>query len=70
LITTLRLSSYEKLHDFFDRFGLPVADVQTGMKDAVEAAYKLAKKGETVLLSPCCASFMFFNKSTLSITNY
>ncbi len=41
----------EKLHDFFDRFGLPVADVQTGMKDAVEAAYKLAKKGETVLLS-------------------
>ena len=45
------------LYDFFDRFGLPVADVQTGMKDAVEAAYKLAKKGETVLLSPCCASF-------------
>lgn len=22
----------EKLHEFFDRFGLPVADVQTGMK--------------------------------------
>ena len=50
----------EKLHDFFDRFGLPVADVQTGMKDAVEAAYKLAKKGETILLSPCCASFDLF----------
>ncbi|GAE20087.1 UDP-N-acetylmuramoylalanine-D-glutamate ligase [Bacteroides pyogenes DSM 20611 = JCM 6294] len=51
----------EKLHEFFDRLGLPVADIQTGMKDAVEAAYKLAKKGETVLLSPCCASFDLFD---------
>ena len=25
----------EKLHEFFDRLGLPVAEVQTGMKDAV-----------------------------------
>ena len=50
----------EKLHDFFDRMGLPVADVQTGMKDAVDAAFRLAKKGETVLLSPCCASFDLF----------
>lgn len=50
----------EKLHEFFDPMGLPVADVQTGMKDAVDAAYRLAKKGETVLLSPCCASFDLF----------
>ena len=50
----------EKLHAFFDRLGLPVADIQTGMKDAVEAAYRLAQKGETVLLSPCCASFDLF----------
>ncbi len=50
----------EKLHAFFDRLGLPVADIQTGMKDAVEVAYRLAQKGETVLLSPCCASFDLF----------
>lgn len=50
----------EKLHAFFDPMGLPVAEVQTGMKDAVEAAYKLAQPGETVLLSPCCASFDLF----------
>ena len=49
----------EKLHDFFDKFGLPVADVQS-MKGAVAAATKMAKPGETVLLSPCCASFDLF----------
>ena len=49
----------EKLHQFFDPFGLPVADVQS-MKDAVQAAYNMAQKGETVLLSPCCASFDLF----------
>ena len=49
----------EKLHDFFDGFGLPVADTHS-IEDAVEVAYKMAKKGETVLLSPCCASFDLF----------
>ena len=49
----------EKLHDFFDSMELPIADVQS-MKDAVSEAYKMSKKGETVLLSPCCASFDLF----------
>ncbi len=49
----------EKLHAFFDSFGLPIVDVQS-MQDAVNAAYQMAQKGETVLLSPCCASFDLF----------
>jgi UDP-N-acetylmuramoylalanine--D-glutamate ligase len=31
------------------------------MDDAVKAAYKLSKPGDTVLLSPACASFDLFN---------
>ena len=49
----------EKPHDFFGNFGLPIVDAQS-MPDAVNAAYNMAKKGETVLLSPCCASFDLF----------
>ena len=49
----------EKLHDFFGNFGLPIVDAQS-MPEAVNAAYNMAKKGETVLLSPCCASFDLF----------
>ena len=48
-----------QLHESFYGFGLPIADVQS-MKDAVDEAYKMAKDGETVLLSPCCASFDLF----------
>ena len=49
----------EKSHQFFDPIGLPVRDVQS-MKDAVQACYEMAKPGDTVLLSPCCASFDLF----------
>ena len=48
-----------KLHSFFGEFGLPIADTHS-MEECVEQAYKMAKKGETVLLSPCCASFDLF----------
>jgi UDP-N-acetylmuramoylalanine--D-glutamate ligase len=32
----------------------------TSAEDAVNAAYKLATKGDVVLLSPACASFDLF----------
>lgn len=48
-----------KLHKNFDAFGIPVRDTHN-MKDCVQACYEMAKPGETVLLSPCCASFDLF----------
>ena len=48
-----------KLHTFFADYGLPIADVKS-MKDCVKVATEMAKEGETVLLSPCCASFDLF----------
>jgi len=47
------------LHKFFDGKIANIVDVKS-MEDAVNAAYDMAKSGESVLLSPCCASFDLF----------
>ena len=47
------------LHTFFDRKIANIKDVQS-MEDAVNAAYEMANEGDSVLLSPCCASFDLF----------
>ena len=48
-----------KLHAFFDKRGKQIVDAGS-MEEAVRAAYDLALEGDTVLLSPCCASFDLF----------
>ena len=48
-----------KLHENFDGLGIPVRETHS-MKECVEACYEMAKPGDTVLLSPCCASFDLF----------
>lgn len=49
----------EKFHECFADKVEKIIDVTTA-KDAVAEAYKYAKPGDTVLLSPCCASFDLF----------
>ena len=48
-----------KLLEFFKEYGLPIADTHS-IEECVKAAHRMAKSGETVLLSPCCASFDLF----------
>lgn len=48
-----------KLHSFFDGKVNQIENAGS-MEEAVSKAYALAQKGDTVLLSPCCASFDLF----------
>ena len=48
-----------KLQAFFAPLGLPIADTNS-LDSAIEAAQSMASLGDTVLLSPCCASFDLF----------
>ena len=49
-----------KIHDAFEDVVKDVVDVSS-MEEAVKAAYYLAQNGDTVLLSPACASFDLFD---------
>jgi len=48
-----------KLHAFFDGKVPAVFDARS-MEEALQLSYEHAQKGDTVLLSPCCASFDLF----------
>ncbi|HLN74941.1 MAG: UDP-N-acetylmuramoyl-L-alanine--D-glutamate ligase [Methylococcaceae bacterium] len=48
-----------KILEAFKHIGIDMVETQS-MQDAVRSAYFLAKNGDTVLLSPACASFDLF----------
>jgi UDP-N-acetylmuramoylalanine--D-glutamate ligase len=49
----------EKILDFFKGEVAEIADTHT-LADAIDACRRLSSTGDTVLLSPCCASFDLF----------
>jgi UDP-N-acetylmuramoylalanine--D-glutamate ligase len=50
----------KKIHTAFDGIVSTIVDT-AGAEDAVNASFRLATKGDVVLLSPACASFDLFN---------
>ncbi len=50
----------EKLIEHFAPMGIPYVSTDN-LHDAVQACYHAAKEGDSVLLSPCCASFDLFH---------
>jgi UDP-N-acetylmuramoylalanine--D-glutamate ligase len=50
----------KKIHDSFEGVVKNIVDVLS-MEEAVKAAYYLARNGDTVMLSPACASFDLFD---------
>ncbi|HAW52690.1 MAG TPA: UDP-N-acetylmuramoyl-L-alanine--D-glutamate ligase, partial [Flavobacteriales bacterium] len=49
----------KKIHKAFDKIVTDIVDADSA-KDAVKKAYAFGSKGDTVILSPACASFDLF----------
>lgn len=50
----------EPLRQHFGGLAIPIIDTDN-IADAINGAYRAASQGDTVLLSPCCASFDLFS---------
>ena len=58
VLICLGIDNEKLIANFSDK--IPVVTEAKSMKEAIEKAYQIAQKGDTVLLSPACASFDLF----------